>query len=275
MDFEQIILDFIDGIGNFDFRILIYFLIFTVVLLWFFVVFWVWTDSGDRSTSIIFRLISVILVLPFNLFGLIIYFIIRPKDTIESLFWTDLERRYLINETADLGDCNNCGYQLSPQFNQCPQCATPVRVECDDCGEMVRTDWKYCAICGNQMLKRRVREQELTQEIMEKNLEETRVQAVAAVESNKIRYRSRKSVLVKIGTPVLVFGKKIDDSLKKMFGSLSTKSKKVKRKAKSKRNPVDNTNENKNNSSDKVQPKTTVNSKQQKKRKRKKKKSKK
>lgn len=244
MDFEGGVLGFLEAVGNFDFKILIYFLIFTIIILWFFVVFWVWTDSRDRTRNMLFSLISVILVLPFNLFGLLIYLIIRPKDTIESLFWTDLERRYLIHETADLGDCNQCGYQMSPDFNACPQCAFPTRHPCPGCENMVRTDWKFCPTCSYQLLKRRAPEQEISQEVMEKNLEDTKVQAIEAMEKNRIRYRRRGSFLAMIGNSVIHFfanfAMKVKRGLYRLTNSLNVKTKKVKRRVQSQQDMNDN-----------------------------------
>lgn len=231
MNFEDFILDSLEGIGEFDFSMMIRLVIVSSIFFWFFVLFWVWTDSRERSTKVIFSILSVLLVAPFNILGLIVYLLIRPKDTIESLFWADLERRYLIHETADLGDCSQCGYQLSPDFNACPQCSTPCKIECPECKAFVRTDWKYCPVCSHQLLSRRMPEKEITQEVMERNLEETREQAVSAVENNRIRYKTRGSLLAKIGRPVLSgvisFGSMVDSSVRKILSVFSGKKRKI------------------------------------------------
>ncbi|MCB9790635.1 zinc ribbon domain-containing protein [Candidatus Nomurabacteria bacterium] len=148
MSLEATILDLLDSIGKFDFTILIQFLAWSLLLIWIFVVVWVWNDAKSRTESFFFRFICALLVLPLNLPGLIIYFIIRPQETLEQSYWTDLEKRYLLYETADLGSCEQCGFDLGPGFNICPNCKFQIKTKCTGCEVMIDKGWLFCPFCG-------------------------------------------------------------------------------------------------------------------------------
>ena len=148
MDFEDVLIDVLDGTATFNFNMAIDAVIFSVAALWLLAALWVWIDSGERSDNMVFRVLSTLLALVFNFVGVLIYLTIRPTETIEGAYWGDLERRYLAYETADLGDCESCGSQLSPGFNVCPQCAHPVRVECKGCTSFIKKEWAYCPHCA-------------------------------------------------------------------------------------------------------------------------------
>lgn len=146
-------MDLLDSIGKFDFTILIRFLLLSLLLIWVFVTVWVWNDAKLRSESRLFRIISFILVLPLNLPGLIIYFIIRPQETLEQSYWADLEKRYLLYETADLTSCERCGFNLGPGFNLCPNCKLELKIKCSGCEVMIDKGWQFCPFCGEQVSK--------------------------------------------------------------------------------------------------------------------------
>lgn len=162
-----------------------------LTVMWVFTVIWVWHDSGERTASLPFRVIMSLFVLPFNVPGLVIYLMIRPTQTIEQVYWSELERKYLVYETAELDDCTNCGHQLMPGFNNCPQCAHEVRIECSGCGVMIDTDFKYCPHCKKQHRQRAAKVEEMTQESMAESSEELMQDVVEAVEKKGVRYVRR------------------------------------------------------------------------------------
>ncbi len=147
MTFEEGLEQFIENTLRADYGqiktvVLILFFVF-----WLFVAWWIYNDIISRTKNKYIQIFSVILVLVLNLPGLLIYFIIRPKDTLEEAYWADLERRYLLFETADLGECEKCGFQLRPGFVNCPNCNNIIKVKCS-CGAMIDKNWKFCPYCG-------------------------------------------------------------------------------------------------------------------------------
>jgi len=144
MGLENTILSFFEFLGDMDFKILGLFLGVVLVIFWIVIIGWVWIDSGDRTSNRGIRVGYIFLVFLFNIPGLIIYFIIRPNETIEEIYWADLERRYLKFETAELGDCPKCGSQLFPGYIFCTSCGHRIRKRCPRCNVLVDKNHKYC-----------------------------------------------------------------------------------------------------------------------------------
>ncbi|KKP39455.1 MAG: hypothetical protein UR28_C0007G0021 [Candidatus Peregrinibacteria bacterium GW2011_GWF2_33_10] len=56
-----------------------------LILVFIAVIFWTVRDVCNRSQSILFKSFSILLVLFFNIFGFLIYIIIRPQKTLNEL----------------------------------------------------------------------------------------------------------------------------------------------------------------------------------------------
>ncbi len=198
---EDIVLGFFDSVTKIDFSFV--WSLFGIALgaFWIVVLYWVWLDSGDRTTNKTTRVAYVLLVLFLFVVGLIIYLLIRPSQTIEEIYWADLERRYLKYETAELGDCPKCGTQLYPGFTYCPNCRYVLKMKCSNCELEMDKQYKYCPSCGNQMLGRTepVEEDHPTREVMEEQIQASKEEAADVVEAKRVRYTERKGVAVAIG----------------------------------------------------------------------------
>lgn len=216
---EQFILDFLESIGNIDFKFVWNIFLYALIVFWFVVLYWVWLDSGDRTSNRTVRYLYVLLVASLNVVGWIIYLIIRPTQTIEEIYWADLERRYLKYETAELGDCPRCGTQLYPGFTFCPNCKYKLKRRCERCEVLVDKKNKYCPYCGQEMKKKSSIVEELapTQEVMEKQIQATKDEATEVVETKKTRYSIRKGFSVKIGESIVGGYEIIINQSKKLF----------------------------------------------------------
>ena len=137
-----------NGIASIDFNIVLSILLGSLVIFWFFVTAWTFLDARDRTHSRGIILLYSFLVLVFNVPGLLIYLIVRPKSTLEEQYWADLEKRYLLYETAELYDCPKCAFPLQPNFLNCPNCSEVIKTKCNECGANIDRYWKYCSKCG-------------------------------------------------------------------------------------------------------------------------------
>jgi len=72
-------------------RIFIIGLIAYLLLLWAALIIWTTKDIISRTNNIILQIISIILVVVLNVFGVLIYLAIRPTKTIIEKFFEDLE----------------------------------------------------------------------------------------------------------------------------------------------------------------------------------------
>jgi hypothetical protein len=185
MNFEDFILNTFDSIAGADYNILGTILGVIALIFCLVVISWIWVDSGERTTSKQMRFFySAIGIIP--VFGWIIYLIIRPSETIDEIYWGDLERRYLKYETSELGDCPKCGTQLYPGYIYCPNCKQELKVKCTQCGVYVDTDHKFCTHCGNQMKSRAVNEIVPDNATMQKQIDSDKEEVHESVKSKKI-----------------------------------------------------------------------------------------
>lgn len=231
---EEFILGAVEATGNVNFNTVMILLGILFFLFWMIVVGWVWVDAGERSSNGIFKLGSAVTVGILGVVGLIIYLIIRPKQTIQEIYWSDLERRYLKYETAELDDCSNCGYQLQPGFVSCPECKEIVKVKCSGCDVHIDRDWKYCPFCSKKNGSAIGGDDEyISDEEMERKVQESKDDAVRAVEANMTRYAEKSGFAVAVGNSVLSgvrgWGKKVDGAFR---GKKKGKKKKVSTKKK-------------------------------------------
>ncbi|MEA3356911.1 MAG: zinc ribbon domain-containing protein [Patescibacteria group bacterium] len=131
-----------------DFGLIFNILAIGFMVFWLVVIGWVWTDASERFDSYFRVILSVVFVVVFNVFGLLIYLIVRPRMTREDIYWSDLERRFLKYEAAGLEDCPKCGYETQPSYINCPNCGYGLRVMCKACDVYLEPGWKYCPFCG-------------------------------------------------------------------------------------------------------------------------------
>lgn len=215
---EDFILNLLETAGSIDFRFVGQIFSYGLVVFWFVVLYWVWLDSGERTSNKTVRISYVILVAVLNIVGLLIYLIVRPSQTIEEIYWADLERRYLKYETAELGDCPKCGSQLFPGYTYCPDCRYKLKIKCPRCKVYVDKKNKFCPHCGQELRKRRSPEQESpTKEVMQQQIESTKEEAKEVVESEKTRYSRRGGLAMKIGEGIVGGYKLILGKVKDIF----------------------------------------------------------
>lgn len=202
---EQFILDFLDGVSKIDFKSVWEIFFYALGMFWLVVIYWVWLDSGDRTSNIFVRISYVLLVTILNVIGWVIYLIIRPGQTIEEIYWSDLERRYLKFETAELGDCPKCGTQLAPGFTFCPNCRYKLKIKCPSCSVFLDRQSKFCPYCGEETRKKSsfVPQTSPTKEVMVEQILASKEQVTEAVEANKTRYSVQKGVAIKLGDTII------------------------------------------------------------------------
>lgn len=150
MDFNQFVTEFINNILALQGGWLIIGVPSALMLVfWLLVTGWVWNDITERTDNQFFKLISVFMTFILGVPGLLIYLLIRPKDTLSEVYWSELEKRYLFFETKELRDCPKCDCELFPGFAACPNCGYEIMTACKSCGKYSDKVWKFCAYCGD------------------------------------------------------------------------------------------------------------------------------
>ena len=112
---------------------------------------WTWRDIRARSRDLLVAFLSLLLILLFNLPGLLLYMVLRPKDTLSEVYARDLEEEALLQEIEDRHTCPECERRVEPDFMLCPWCHTGLRNRCLGCGRLLNQRWEVCPYCGEEV----------------------------------------------------------------------------------------------------------------------------
>jgi RNA polymerase subunit RPABC4/transcription elongation factor Spt4 len=119
-----------------------------LVALWFVLVVWTFRDIETRSRSVITQIFSTLLVVLFFVPGVLLYLILRPKETLDVAFQRSLEEEYLLQDLEELPLCRNCQHYVEDDFMLCPHCQTQLREPCVACSRLVDLRWNVCPYCS-------------------------------------------------------------------------------------------------------------------------------
>lgn len=84
---------------------------------------WTYYDIRARSADLYVHIFATALVLVFNVFGLLLYFILRPRETLAEAYERSLEEESLLQELEDRLHCRVVGNGSIPT-TWCVQAAT-------------------------------------------------------------------------------------------------------------------------------------------------------
>lgn len=115
---------------------------------WLSMVIWTLVDIRSRSRDILTALLAALLVLAFNVPGLVIYLILRPKETLTSAYQRALEEEALLQGIENQYVCPGCKQKVAPDFLLCPNCHTQLKERCPNCGQLLDLKWNICPYCG-------------------------------------------------------------------------------------------------------------------------------
>lgn len=131
-----------------------------LVALWFVLVVWTYRDIETRSKNVLTQIFSTLLVVLFYIPGVLLYMILRPKDTLDSVYQRSLEEEYLLQDLEELPLCLSCQRYVEDDFILCPHCHTTLREPCVSCGRLVHLKWSLCPYCGTEQSTNVAAEQE-------------------------------------------------------------------------------------------------------------------
>jgi RNA polymerase subunit RPABC4/transcription elongation factor Spt4/uncharacterized membrane protein YtjA (UPF0391 family) len=125
----------------------ILFLIFLVIF-HISLIFWTWRDIRSRTQDGILQVVATLVVAVFNVGGLFIYLIVRPRQTLAELYERQLEEESLLAEMNDLSTCPSCHFRVNSEYQLCPNCGTKLRRPCPRCEHLLELGWNVCPYCG-------------------------------------------------------------------------------------------------------------------------------
>src|SRR5688500_13032656 len=119
-----------------------------LVALWFVLVVWTFRDIETRSRSVLTQIFSTLLVILFWVPGVLLYLMLRPKETLDGAYQRSLEEEYLLQDLEELPLCPSCERYVEDDFVLCPHCHTRLREPCLACARLIDLRWSVCAYCG-------------------------------------------------------------------------------------------------------------------------------
>jgi RNA polymerase subunit RPABC4/transcription elongation factor Spt4 len=124
------------------------------LLLWLSIIVWVYRDIRDRTRDLGLQVLAVFIVMMFfpgfNIPGLALYMMLRPRETLEEAYARSLEEEALLREIGDEGICPSCRRFTERGWRVCPFCQTQLKDVCTKCEQLLSFSWVSCPFCGTQ-----------------------------------------------------------------------------------------------------------------------------
>lgn len=115
---------------------------------WVSMIIWTVRDIRSRSRDIFLQMLGVALVLIFNVAGLLLYFILRPRETLAEQYERELAEEAMLQDIEERQACPVCHHKIMAEYLVCPNCHTKLHKKCDHCGRVLNLKWGVCPFCG-------------------------------------------------------------------------------------------------------------------------------
>ena len=116
--------------------------------LWLSLIVWTFRDARARSRDIFAILLATLMVVVFGPLGLVLYFLLRPKNTLAELYERSLEEEALLQDLEDRPYCPGCSRQVNDAWVVCPDCHTTLKKVCPNCSNTIQLAWAVCPFCA-------------------------------------------------------------------------------------------------------------------------------
>lgn len=119
---------------------------------WIGLVIWTFRDIRARSRDIFAQVLATLMVFVFfplfPLPGLVLYLILRPRETLSEIYERSLEEEALLQGIEERLACPGCNRRIEEAFMICPTCHTRLKKACPTCGQLLHLRWNICPYCG-------------------------------------------------------------------------------------------------------------------------------
>ena len=125
-----------------------------VVLLWLGTAYWAFRDMQARTENPILPYFAAALIIFFTpllfLFAVVLYLIVRPRETLAEVYERSLAEESLIAEVEKNELCPVCRDRVDADWLVCPNCRTRLHRVCPSCNRLAEPTWPLCAFCGHE-----------------------------------------------------------------------------------------------------------------------------
>lgn len=116
--------------------------------LWLSFVIWTFRDMRRRSRDPFAQILAALVVAVLPLFGLLIYLILRPPETLAEAYERALEEEALLQEIEERPSCPGCSRIVQPEWMVCPHCHAHLKKACVACDRPLDLQWTICPFCA-------------------------------------------------------------------------------------------------------------------------------
>lgn len=117
---------------------------------WLSLVIWAFRDMRLRSRDIFAQIMAAVLVAVIPFFGILIYLILRPPETLAEKYERALEEEALLQEIETRPSCHSCSRTVDPRWMLCAHCEAQVKKRCVSCSELMNLNWERCPFCATE-----------------------------------------------------------------------------------------------------------------------------
>jgi hypothetical protein len=109
---------------------------------------WTFRDIRARSRDILAHILATLLVIVLPVIGLVVYLMLRPRETLADAYEHSLEQEALLQAIEEPEICPGCGQRIKSDYLYCPACHTRLKRSCPECGRPLHLRWSLCPYCG-------------------------------------------------------------------------------------------------------------------------------
>ena len=140
------------GIESSGLNLAIDLLILFVVVLYFSLIYWTYSDARRRILDpMLIGCATAVSLFPFV--GTVIYAILRPPEYLEDVRERELELQAAEARLHELGQtlCPHCDYRIERDFVRCPSCLRKLKERCVSCQRPLDQAWTICPYCETEV----------------------------------------------------------------------------------------------------------------------------
>ena len=109
---------------------------------------WTFRDIRARSRDFLAQILATVLVLTLPIIGLVVYLMLRPRETLADAYERSLEQEALLQAIEEPEICPGCGQRVKGDYLYCPDCHTQLKRACPECGRPLHLRWSLCPYCS-------------------------------------------------------------------------------------------------------------------------------
>jgi len=113
---------------------------------------WTFRDIRSRSRDPLAHILATLLVIVLPIIGLVVYLMLRPRETLADAYERSLEQEALLQAIEEPEICPGCGQRVRGDYLYCPACHTRLKTACPACSRPLHLRWSLCPYCGTSVV---------------------------------------------------------------------------------------------------------------------------